>query len=235
MDHEQAVEKGVVDRYLLGDLSGSESEEFETHFFDCTLCAEELRAGALFGENARAVFLEESAGAADAAAPDTKNERTRLSWWTLLWQRPWSVAPALAAMGLLCLAGYQSVVVIPGLRAQLSQSQAPQATASYVLQPLSRGDERTTEVPKDYRTFELVIDKAWEQSYAEYVCSFVDESGSGRLSVRVPAPAPEKPIQILMSKNQLPSGRYKVVVQGAAGSGEPGAELDRFLLILKLD
>ena len=230
MDHEQAVEKGVVERYLLGDLSRPESEEIETHFFGCTACAQELRAGAVFAENAKAVFLEER-----AVAPQVKNERASLSWWSLLWQRPWSLAPALAAMGLLCLAGYQAVVVIPGLRAQLSQSQAPQATASYVLQSLSRGDERTTEVPKDYRTYELVIDKAWERSYTEYVCSFVDQSGAVRLSVRVPAPAPDKPLQILMSKNQLPSGRYTVIVHGAVQGGEPGAELDRFSLILKLD
>jgi hypothetical protein len=138
-------------------------------------------------------------------------------------------------VGLLCLAAYQAVVVVPGLREQVRQAQAPQATASYVLQPLSRGDERTTEVPKNYRAYELVVDKAWEKSYAEYLWSFVDEAGATRLSVRVPAPAPSKPLQILISRNQLPSGQYKVIVRGAAPGGEPEAELDRFLLFLKLD
>jgi hypothetical protein len=233
MDHEQAVDKGVVERYLLGDLSSSESEEFETHYFGCTQCAEELQAGAIFEENARAVFLEERP--AVARAPRVKNERVRLSWWGQLWLRPWSAVPALAAVALLCLSAYQAMVVVPGLRSELRQAQAPQATASYVLQPLARGDERTTEVPRNYRAYELVIDKAWEKSYAQYHCSFVDESGAARLSVTVPAPAPDKPLQILISKDQLPSGRYNVIVHGIAQDGKPEAELDRFLLILKLD
>ena len=235
MDHEQAVDKGVVERYLLGELSSSESEEFETHFFGCTQCAQELQAGAIFEENAKAVFLEESPGTANARTPQVKNERLSLSWWSRLWLRPWSAVPALAAVALLCLSAYQAMVVVPGLRSQLLQAQAPQATASYVLQPLARGDERTTEVPRNYRAYELVIDKAWEKSYAEYSCSFVDEAGAARLSVSVPAPAPNQPLQILISRNQLPSGRYKVIVRGATGVDEPGAELDRFLLILKLD
>jgi hypothetical protein len=231
MDHQQAVSQGAVERYLLGELSSLESEEFETHFFGCNQCAHELRAGAVFEENARAVFLEEIVSTADARTPQLKQEHAALSWWNRLWPQPWSLAPALAAVGLLCLVGYQALVVVPGLREQLRQAQAPQATASYVLQPLARGDERTTEVPKGYRAYELVIDKAWEKSYAEYVCIFEDEAGAARLSVRVPAPAPNKPLQILMSRDQIPSGRYKVVVHG----DETGAELDRFLLILKLD
>jgi hypothetical protein len=235
MDHEQAVDKGVVERYLLGELSSSESEEFETHFFGCTQCAQELQAGAIFEENVKAVFLEESPGTANARTPQVKNERVSPSWWSRLWVRPSSAVPALAAVALLCLSAYQAMVVVPGLRSQLLQAQAPQATASYVLQPLARGDERTTEVPRNYRAYELVIDKAWEKSYAEYFCSFVDEAGAARLSVSVPAPAPNQPLQILISRNQLPSGRYKVIVRGATGVDEPGSELDRFLLILKLD
>jgi hypothetical protein len=236
MDHEQAVNKGVAERYLLGELSTPESEEFEIHFFGCAQCAQELRAGAIFEENAKAVFLEESAGASGALVRESKTERARLAaWWSLLWQRPWSAAPALAAGALLCLAAYQALVVVPGLREQVRQAQAPQATASYVLQPLSRGDERKTEVPKNYRSYELVVDKAWEKSYAEYLWSFVDEAGATHLSVRVPAPPPNKPLQILISRNQLPSGQYKVIVRGAAPGGEPEAELDRFLLFLKLD
>ncbi len=194
-----------------------------------------MRAGAIFEENAKAVFLEESAGASGAYVPESKNERAPLGWWTVLWQRPWSAAPALAAVALLCLAAYQTLVVAPGLREQLRQAQAPQATASYVLQPLSRGDQRTTEVPKSYRAYELVVDQAWEKSYAEYSWSFVDQAGATRLSARVPAPAPHQPLQILLSRNQLPSGQYKVVVRGAAQGGEPEAELDQFLLFLKLD
>jgi hypothetical protein len=63
----------------------------------------------------------------------------------------------------------------------------------------------------------------------------VDEKGSTPLSVRIPAPPPGKEIQILMSRNQLPSGRYTVIVRHPAANGQPESELNRYSLILKLD
>lgn len=235
MNHTEAVNKGAVERYLLRELSDAESEEFETHFFECTVCAEELRTGAIFEENARAVFQEESASRASAGEPRARFEETRLSWWSAIWRKPWTMAPALAAVALLCLSAYQAVVVIPGLRGQLREALSPQAMASYVLPALSRGDERVLEVPKDNRFYALYMDPAWPGSFPEYLCSVQDETGATRLSLRIPAPAPGKPIQILMSRNQLPAGRYTVTVLNAAAAGQPETELGRYSLILKLD
>jgi hypothetical protein len=62
-----------------------------------------------------------------------------------------------------------------------------------------------------------------------------DESGSTRFSVRLPAPPPGKPIEILMARSLLPSGRYTVIIRNVAESGKAVAELARFALILKLD
>ena len=233
MNHTEAVEKGAVERYLLGDLSNSESDEFEGHFFECGECAEELRAGALFEENAKAVFREQ--GTAGAAEPRARFEQTRMPWWTWLWQRPWSAAPALAAIALLCVAAYQALVVIPGLRGQLRQALSPQPMASYVLPSLSRGEDRVLEIAKDNRFYALYMDPTWQGSFREYLCFVQDEGGAIRLSVRIPAPAPGKPIQILLSRNQLPSGRYTVIVRNAAAADKPESELDRYSLVLKLD
>jgi hypothetical protein len=79
------------------------------------------------------------------------------------------------------------------------------------------------------------MDPAWEGSFAAYICSVQDESGSTRFSVRLPAPPPGKPIEILMARSLLPSGRYTVTIRNAAESGKPEAELARFALILELD
>jgi hypothetical protein len=62
-----------------------------------------------------------------------------------------------------------------------------------------------------------------------------DESGSTRFSVRLPAPPPGKPIQILLTRSLLPAGRYTVVIRNAAETGKPETELARYALILKLD
>jgi hypothetical protein len=227
MDHAEAIAKGAAERYQLGELSEKEIDEFETHFFECADCADELRAGAVFEENAKAVFLENSRSAAGAGEPRVKYEQTRVSWWVLFWKNPWSAVPAVAAAALLCVVVYQARM--------MKQILAPQAMASYVLPSLSRGDERVLEVAKNDKFYALYMDPAWQGSYSEYICVVQDDKGSAWLSVRVAAPPPGKPIQILMSRNQLPSGRYTVIVRHPAANGQPESELAQYSLILKLD
>ncbi len=234
MNHTEAVSSGAVDRYLLGQLSASESEEFERHFFDCLECGRELRAGAMFEDNARAVFEERNPAA--APAPVERPKPIKASLWEWFWQRPWSAAaPALATLALAAVTLYQGSVVIPGLRGQLHDALLPQPVASYVLPPISRGDARTLEVPGSGRFYTIYMDPTWEGAPQAYLCSVQDESGAERFSVRLPAPPPGKPIQILMARPLLPSGRYTVVIRSAAEAGKPETELARYALILKLD
>src|SRR5271163_489517 len=133
MNHTDAVSNAAVDRYLLGQLSASELEEFEQHFFDCLECSRELHAGAVFEDNARAVFREEAVAAAVAPAKSRTPAETRQSLWGWFWQRPWNAAPALAALVLAAVTVYQASIVIPGLRTQLNAALSPQPVASYVL------------------------------------------------------------------------------------------------------
>jgi hypothetical protein len=235
MDHTQAVSNGAVERYLLGELSASESDEFEQHFFDCLECSRELRAGAMFEDNARAVFLEERLAAEPASRKARTPAEAKLSFWASLWQRPWSAAPALAALVLAAVTAYQASVVIPGLRGQLHDALSPQPVASYVLPPISRGDAHALNVPDIGHFYAIYMDPTWQGHFAAYVCSVQDESGSTRFSVRLSAPPPGKPIEILMARSLLPSGRYTVVIRNAAETGKPEAELARYALILKLD
>ena len=232
MNHREAVSSGAVERYLLGQLSAHESEEFEQHFFDCSECARDLRAGALFEDNARAVFLEELSVAEPAAARGPT--KAKPSVWGWLWERPW-MAPALASVALAGVAAYQAVVVIPGLRGQLNAALSPQPVASYVLPPLSRGDAYALAVPDIGHFYAIYMDPTWPATFAAYVCSVQDKSGSTRFSVRLSAPPPGKPIEILMPRSLLPSGRYTVVIRNAAETGKPEAELARYALNLKLD
>jgi hypothetical protein len=227
MNHTEAVSTGAVERYLLGQLSASESDQFEQHFFDCTECARDLRAGALFQDNARSVFLEERAAA--------KLLPANPSIWGWFGWRSWSWAPALASLVLAAIVAYQAWIVIPRLRGQLDAVLTPQPVASHALPPLSRGDTRVLEVPTGSRFYTIYMDPAWQGSFAGYLCSIEDASGSVKFSVRLPAPAPGEPIQILMARSLLPSGRYTVVIRNAPENGRPQAELARYSLILKLD
>jgi hypothetical protein len=239
MNHTEAVSTGAVERYLLGQLSAPESDEFEQHFFDCTECARDLRAGALFEDNARSVFLGERPAAKpvpdQAAKPAEDPGRARPRIWRWFGWRPWSVAPALASVVLAAIAAYQAWIVIPGLRGQLHEVMAPQAVASHALPPLARGDTRVLEVPRGSRFYTIYMDPDWQGFFAGYLCSIQDVSGSAKFSLRLSAPAPGEPIQILMARSLLPSGRYTVVIRGIAEGGQLEAELARYSLILKLD
>jgi hypothetical protein len=235
MNHNEAVSAGSVERYLLGQLSASETQEFEEHFFDCVECAADLRAGAMFEDNARAVFLEQRAVAGLSPAQATRLAAAKPSFWASLFQNPWTMAPVLASVALAVIVAYQAAIVIPGLRGQLTAALSPQAVASHALAPLSRGDSRVLEVPAGGRFYTIYMDPTWDGSFTAYECSVLDESGSTRLSVRVPAPPPGEPVQILMARTLLPSGRYTVVVRNSADNGKPELELARYALILKLD
>src|SRR5580693_8089795 len=94
MDHLDAETMKAVERYALGDLSVSEVEEFERHFFDCPQCSEELRALMIFQENARAVFAEQ-----DLFIPASKPApQSAAGWWRgfspigSMWSGQWAVA-----------------------------------------------------------------------------------------------------------------------------------------------
>ena len=227
MNHAEALTKGAVERYQLGELSEKEVEEFETHFFECTDCADELKAGAIFEENAKAVFLEDSRNAASAGAPRAKFEQARASWWNLFWHNPWSAAPAMVAVALLFVVGYQARI--------MKQALQPQAVPSYLLPAPWRGKDLVLEVPKNANFYVLRMDQTWQGSYPEYLVSVLDEKGSIPLSMRIAAPPPDKEIQILMFRNQLPSGRYTVIVRHPAANGQPESELNRYSLNLTLD
>ena len=58
MEHQRAVQNLAVESYLLGDMSPRERDAFEEHFFECSLCGDDLRAAARFMEDARAILGE---------------------------------------------------------------------------------------------------------------------------------------------------------------------------------
>jgi hypothetical protein len=60
VDHQSAVNQKLTERYVLGELEGLEAAEFEEHFFECPLCAEDIRAASRLTANLKAVLIEET-------------------------------------------------------------------------------------------------------------------------------------------------------------------------------
>jgi Putative zinc-finger len=209
------VDRMAVDRYLLGEMSAAEREEFEQHIFVCRECAEEVKSGAEFFDNARAVFQDEASempGRAEAATG-------RLRRWWDRFTLP-VLAPAFAALLLLCLAGYQRLIVIPGLQQQLAQANSPQAIPVFALPSVTRGAEPEIKAPPSSR-FGIYFDVATPSS-SGYSCEFQDASGAVRLAV--PAwPTPEGTIYLELPGSQFRAGEYTLVVRTkGAGSREVG-------------
>ena len=234
MNHQEAVSAGAVERYLLRQLSDTEADEFEQHFFDCLECTRGLQAGALLEDNAQAIFLEERASETPKLFAVRRPAAGKRSVWAAFFA-PSFAAPALAGLALALIAAYQTFIVIPRLRARVDAALAPQAVASYVLPPLSRGGARVLDVPAGAEFYAIYMDPAWDGSFAAYECSVDDESGATRFHLRLAAPPPGKPLQILLSRSLLGSGRYTVVIRNAAESGKPQTELARYALILKFE
>src|SRR5580693_3233799 len=95
MEHEQSVQNLAVEGYLLGQMTAEEREAFENHYFDCAVCAEDLRAASRFMREARAVFAAESRTPAPMqSVPD------RRAWSWTGWLRPQFALAAIAVLGI---------------------------------------------------------------------------------------------------------------------------------------
>jgi anti-sigma factor RsiW len=65
--HQFAVQNLLPAKYLLGELSGADREDFEQHMFECDTCFESVKAGQVLKQSI----------AAGISAP-------RTSWWQRL-------------------------------------------------------------------------------------------------------------------------------------------------------
>lgn len=53
MKHDDAIRSFATARYLLGEMSNAEREDYEAHFFACAVCSQEIRVGFDFIEQLR--------------------------------------------------------------------------------------------------------------------------------------------------------------------------------------
>lgn len=215
MEHTEVDRTLAVDRYLLGEMSGAELEDFEEHIFSCRQCAEDVSSGATFFDNARAVFrdeLSESPATARAAAGRVR------SWWSRF-TLP-MLAPAFASLLLLCVVGYQRLIVIPGLQQQVARANAPRAIPVFAVPGVSRGNQPVINVPTRGR-FGLYFDVA-TPSASGYSCEFRDATGAVRLTVQAQSTS-DGTVYLELEGSELPEGEYTLIVRTReAASQEAG-------------
>ena len=82
MDHNEAIQQMVAERYLLGELTAEQRDAFEEHAFDCPECSLDLRAGAAFIDTAKVELPKLAAASAAPSMPElhsTDQEKIRLA------------------------------------------------------------------------------------------------------------------------------------------------------------
>jgi len=236
MDHSEAAAMQAAERFVLGDLTVSEAEEFERHLFDCPQCSEELRALALLQDNARAVFLD--AGADPVPARASGEERSPSAspaslsatgrgagWWRNVWARPWVLVPAMAMLVAGIFAGYEV-----GKRQDVAQS-----VSAFPLYAASRGEETVVAPPHAAQFYTLYLDRTWESDSPTYRAVVREETGGKeKFSAAVAPPSPGGAIHLLIPSHALAAGRHVLVILGVDRSGRE-TEAARYPFNLKLE
>jgi hypothetical protein len=96
MEHERAVENLAVESYLLSDMTSGEREAFEEHYFECAICAEDLRAASQFLQDAKEVLAGNREATRIQEVP--KGQPRRWTWPA--WQQPQFATALVAIFGI---------------------------------------------------------------------------------------------------------------------------------------
>ena len=223
MDHEYATEHHSVDQYLLGELSDRDRDEFEEHYFSCTECAEAVRTGAYFADNAR-VVAKEKPQTKPGAVTEMKT-RQHPGWWPRL-AAPVGVAAAVT----IAILGYQNLTG--------SRTEGPHMLARTMLEPAARGEEQAVTLTRGQKWIVLKLDVNSDEPFAHYRVDIQTQEGRSILHDTGDKGA-DGALEIEVPSAELPPGHYVLLVHGqndlssANSSGESGPEITRSRFLVK--
>src|SRR5260370_20161250 len=213
MDHDEAVRLQAAVRYVLGELSPSQRDEYEEHYFDCSECALDLKAAVTFVDASREVCRQE------AEKVGKKNLVPARGAWSG-WFRPIIAVPAFAA--LLLLIGYQNTVTIPRAKEEANRGAGQLFTSSFSLQMANtRGGEEVKIQVQPAETFALDFDFTPSRTFESYLCQLQDESGRSVLQVSLPGSSATKEAHFVVPPGLVRPGQYTHVCFGASGAKGP--------------
>lgn len=210
MDHNQAIDGKFTERYLLGELTPAQRDQFEDHFFDCASCADDVQTGAVFVDNARAL-LREGPISEEAA---TSSKPGAFARYGLPFQ-----SAALGFVVLLCVMGYQNVVTIPGLKVHTSGPSAPKILKTVSLVGMgARAEANPVPAPaaEDF-VFEMEIPGGPE--FDGYKLKIFDQAGTLKYTVPLATAQAQDVVRLEITAGTLPADTYKLVVFGEQPGG----------------
>jgi hypothetical protein len=203
MTHQEALDGLASERYLLNEMTEVERFEFEDHYFDCAECAEDVRLGDMIQQEAR------RAGPAVAAAPGRPAVVLTSAKW---WRRPMVAAPWAVAATLALVAGYQSLVTVPGLR----DAGGPQSIEPVMLRGATRGAATAVTIAPGQRFVALSADLLTPPQSSTLTYEILNASRTVVASGRSAMPSSGAPLMLLVPVDELQqAGRYTLLLRGA--------------------
>jgi hypothetical protein len=205
MTHQQALDGLASERYLLDEMTEVERFEFEAHYFDCAECAEDVRLGEMMRQEARRTGPAMAAGTT-AGRPAVV--LTSAKWW----RRPMIAAPWAAAATLALVAGYQSLVTVPGLR----EAVAPQSIEPVMLRGATRGAATAVTIARGQRFVALSADLLTLPQSSTLTYEILDANRSAVVSGQSAVPSSGAPLMLLVPVDELQqAGRYTLILRAA--------------------
>ncbi len=202
MDHDEAIQLMTAEKYLLNELSPEVRDQFEEHYFGCTDCANDVRAGAMFIEKSKTVLAERPT-LVTAKAPH--RDESRPGW--LGWLRPVFTVPVMAL--LLAVIAYQ----------YLGQHGEPKILASALINLGSRGVNAPVRI-RQGEGFLLLVNFPPEQQYSSYTAELRDPAGKTEWSIRVVPEAERTSYPIQVPPKHRGAGTYTLAIRGITSSGQ---------------
>ena len=201
MNHDEAIRLMGAEQYLLNELSPELREQFEEHFFECAQCANDVRAGALFLEQSKAIF------AGEVAAPRQEIPATASAqpgWFG--WLRPAFAVPAMAL--LLAIIAYQNWLVRPN----------PQVLQAAYVNIGSRGGSVPAISANKGQGFLLRVNVP-QQTYSSYFTDIYTPDGRLLWSVSLPVATGNDSYFVEVPGGSYNDGVYSVAIRGVASDG----------------
>lgn len=225
MDHNEALRVKAAEKYALGELSATQRDEYEEHYFDCGECALEVRAIAAFADTTREVLRQERIFEESKAA-------ARGGWFA--WLRPAFAVPAMAV--LLSVVGYQNFVTIPAARQEAAQGAAQLFATPFSLQMANvRGGEEVKIQIHANESLPLKFDFTPGKIFDEYICQVEDEMGRPLFQMKVPGTLANKEVNVVVPAGSVKTGKYALVFTGAPTANKQASREEVLRLSFSVD
>lgn len=208
MNHKLALEEQLPDKYVFGELSETERDDFEEHLADCPRCMEDVKLAQSFAANSLAVFRDHSL--APVHSPPKKDP---FAWWKGPGALAFSGGLNLALAG---AALYAFLAVVPLLKTEVQSLAAPAISQSFVLQGASRSALPVYVIPRNSAaTFRLDL----PQPFDHYVCVIKSAASGSQKTYNLPGTARDaEMLNVTIPVAGLDPGDHNVELSGVQGT-----------------